>query len=492
MSKKEFDFDENKSLEDIEILKKIPLCVKLDKTLISTEYFFECLISMLNSNPLLLFLIPFWFLRGKLFLEKKAFENSELDIRYLPYRKRLVDFIKAEKEIGRETILITNSYVGFAKKMYQYLGIFTDVIASADKKYSYAEIKNILEKKYSNDNSFDYIGSTAEDLQIFEVARLSYLVNPSATLETQARKFSNVEMVFRAKKDKVKIFLQSIHIERWLKNLVIFLPFLLFAKQFSLQNFSNLIYAFFAFSIISSATYLLNNLIDLNLDRQNPLKFNRSVAIGLFSIKASLILIPILIFIGFVFAVQVGSPIFNLILVGYLFFSFAYSTILKKIPYFDLLILALLFVLRFIAGFVVYEIESNAIKIIGASLIAFNYIFLNKYAEQILINKKKSVIVAKYNSNFLFISGIISGLILVVLGINFLINIVAVSANADFSNIILLSLFIPIFVIFEFALWRKARIGKMEKEFTISYLKEPFSYIFLVFFIIFVVLFRIF
>ena len=490
MSKKEFDLNEN--LNDIEKLKNTPLCVKLDKTLISTDPFFECFISMLNSNPLLLFLIPFWLLKGKLFLEKKIFENCKLDIRYLPYRKRLVDFVKAEKEIGRETILVTNSYFGIAKKIYQYLEIFTGVLASVNEKYSYAEIKNILQKKYSNENNFDYIGSAAEDLQIFEVARLSYLINPSATLETQAKKYSKVEMIFRAKKDKVKIFFQAIHIERWLKNLAIFLPFLLFEKPFNTQNFSNLIFAFLGFSIISSATYLLNNLIDLSLDRKNPLKFTRSVAIGLFSIKASLILIPIFICIGFAFALQISSPIFNLILFGYLFFSVAYSIILKKIPYFDLLILALLFVLRFVTGFIVYEIEINSINIIFASLIIFNYIFLNKYSEQILISKKKNVTVAKYNSNFLFISGIISGLILVILGINFLINILSVSINTNFLYIIFLSLFILIFIIFELIFWRKAMIGKMEKEFIISLLKEPFSYIFLVFFIIFVIFLRFF
>jgi hypothetical protein len=100
--------------------------------------------------------------------------------------------------------------------------------------------------------------------------------------------------------------------------------------------------------------------------------------------------------------------------------------------------------------------------------------------------------VAKYNSNFLFVSGIISGLILVILGINFLINIITVSINTDFLHIIFLSLFILIFIIFELIFWRKAMIGKMENEFIISLLKEPFSYIFLVFFIIFVILLRFF
>jgi hypothetical protein len=49
---------------------------------------------------------------------------------------------------------------------------------------------------------------------LFENARLCFLVEPALSVLLQARKVGNVETIFKAKRDKIKIFFQTIHIER--------------------------------------------------------------------------------------------------------------------------------------------------------------------------------------------------------------------------------------------------------------------------------------
>ena len=440
-------------------------------------------------------------MKGRFFLEKKVFEKSNVDIRSFPFRKKIVDFVKSQNEFGRKTILISNNYLGIAEKMFNYLGIFSSILASENHKISFSEIKNILIKKFKNNDDikqFDYIGNAAEDLQIFEISRFTYLVEPSISVELQARKTANVEAIFRGKKDKIQIFFQAIHFERLIKNLLIFLSSLLLTNWFNFfVNFPSLILGFISLSLISSASYLLNDLFDLNFDRKNTLKFHRPVATGLFQLQNSFVLIHFFVFWGFAISLIFLPPIFNITLMFFLFFEIIYSTTFKNIPIFNIIILALLLAFRVFSGFFVAEIELKLDYIFCILPFSFSLIFYQKYCENILILKKQNeknennVVDKLKKQNKLFLNLCTSffafaGVLIYFFAKDFTKSIIFFNS----LNSLTTWLIFPIFISFFGWILAKAKKGKIQNELIISFIKSPISYIFLTFFVIFVIILK--
>ncbi len=85
----------------------LPLCVDLDGTLIRTDLLCESLVEGLVTTPWLLFLIPFWLLKGRAYLKDRLAERFNLDASLLPYDQRVVTYVAAEKARGRLVVLAT-------------------------------------------------------------------------------------------------------------------------------------------------------------------------------------------------------------------------------------------------------------------------------------------------------------------------------------------------------------------------------------------------
>ena len=66
-------------------VKPVPLCVDLDGTLIKTDALWESLMVLLKRNPLYLFVVPFWWMRGRAALKKEIADRVELNPASLPY-----------------------------------------------------------------------------------------------------------------------------------------------------------------------------------------------------------------------------------------------------------------------------------------------------------------------------------------------------------------------------------------------------------------------
>lgn len=100
---------------------------------------------------------------------------------------------------------------------------------------------------------------------------------------------------------------------------------------------------FVLFCLISSAVYIINDLFDVEFDRQHPVKKNRPIASGKIPLPVAIIAAVILVVItlggGFFLAWQ-----FALTLLGYFLMMLAYSKWLKHVPILDVLILAAGFV----------------------------------------------------------------------------------------------------------------------------------------------------
>lgn len=106
------------------------LAVDLDGTLTLTDTLYESILALVRNNPLSLFFLPFWLIKGLAFFKFKVAENSELDVTTLPYNIPLIDWLKRERANGKNIVLCTASNRLIAEAVSKHLRLFDDVIAS--------------------------------------------------------------------------------------------------------------------------------------------------------------------------------------------------------------------------------------------------------------------------------------------------------------------------------------------------------------------------
>lgn len=137
--------------------------------------------------------------------------------------------------------------------------------------------------------------------------------------------------------------------KQWVKNIFIFAPLIFDVKLFNLDYLAQAIAGFVLLCLVSGTVYIINDLADIEKDRQHPRKRNRPLASGQLGTSAAIIaaiVIPIVALpLGFLL-----NPVFGLILTGYLLLQIAYSFWLKNIVIIDVMLIACGFLLRVAAG----------------------------------------------------------------------------------------------------------------------------------------------
>lgn len=136
--------------------------------------------------------------------------------------------------------------------------------------------------------------------------------------------------------------------KQWVKNLLVFAA-ALGAGNTDLGSLGRTCIAFVAMCMVSSATYLLNDLSDIEADRRHPTKRYRPIPAGELPARAALVQAIVLSVAGVVVAGTQGQDL-ALVVVGYFALTTAYSRSLKHIEIVDICTIAAGFVLRVFAG----------------------------------------------------------------------------------------------------------------------------------------------
>ena len=137
--------------------------------------------------------------------------------------------------------------------------------------------------------------------------------------------------------------------KQWVKNGFVLAP-LVFAREFNdAAAVANALIAFALFCVASSATYILNDLRDVERDRTHPVKsWSRPLAAGTVKPRTAIFLLVVLYVV--LIAGWFWSPRATYVIAGYLMLNFAYSFWLKHQPVLDIFSVACGFVLRIYAG----------------------------------------------------------------------------------------------------------------------------------------------
>lgn len=137
--------------------------------------------------------------------------------------------------------------------------------------------------------------------------------------------------------------------KQWVKNVFIFAPLTFDVKLFNLYYLAKTMAGFVLLCLISGAVYIVNDLADIEQDRQHPEKCKRPLPSGQLSTRVALaaaVVMPLLgLPLGFLL-----DPIFGGLLTGYLLIQLAYSFWLKNIVIVDVMLVASGFILRVAAG----------------------------------------------------------------------------------------------------------------------------------------------
>ena len=333
----------------------IPLCVDLDGTLILTDSLLESLVRLLKTQPWKLFILPFWLLGGRAAMKRKIAQLVTLDASSLPYRHELVSFLKEEEKKGRTLVLATAADEKIARGVANHLGFFKKLIASDGKNNLKGKQKAAALVQLYGPRGFDYVGNSPADIPVWAEAQQALAVGVSPGQLRRAGRLVPVEPMFGPTKfswsDVAKIF----RVHHWVKNILIFSPLMLSHQVQNLTAWSQSGVTFLAFSLTASAVYIINDLLDLDADRSHASKKDRPFASGQAPLALGMVAAPVLLLI----ALAIGStvqPQVDLLLIVYLCLNLAYSLVLKRVLFLDVLLLASFYVLRIFIGSVATDI----------------------------------------------------------------------------------------------------------------------------------------
>ena len=143
--------------------------------------------------------------------------------------------------------------------------------------------------------------------------------------------------------------------EQWLKNGFVLAPIVFSGLVGDPEAWLRSLLAVAAFCAASSATYLVNDVIDREADRAHPVKRARPIAAGELSVSFALASAAVLVVLAMAVAMWLGGW-FPAILIAYVALVLLYSVLLKQAVFLDVLVVAAGFVLRVVGGAVAINV----------------------------------------------------------------------------------------------------------------------------------------
>jgi 4-hydroxybenzoate polyprenyltransferase len=163
-------------------------------------------------------------------------------------------------------------------------------------------------------------------------------------IETQS-----ASIPLRSSKRFINSLILQLRIKQWTKNLLVFASALFAGKFLEYITFINAFVAFICFSFIASTVYIINDIVDIEKDRQHPDKCKRPLPSNDLSIPTAIVL-GVILFLSSTVLSYFISPLLTGILLFYFIINVLYSLKLKHVVLIDVMIIASGFVLRAIAG----------------------------------------------------------------------------------------------------------------------------------------------
>ena len=207
----------------------------------------------------------------------------------------------------------------------------------------------------------------------------------------------------------MKKYIKLLRINHYIKNFLIFLPLIFSGNFFSTNLFIITIVEFISFSLVASSVYVFNDIQDVDKDRLHPVKKSRPIASGEISLKKAYFVFIILLILSLILQIILYKNAqfqFQTLLVTtsclllYLFINIIYSKWAKHIPIFDIVILALGFIIRvYYGGYAISIPISNWLYL---TILSFSfYLVIGKRRGEYIKSVETRPVLKHYSKEFL-------------------------------------------------------------------------------------------
>jgi len=361
--------------------RKFPLVVDLDGTLTTSDTLMESVIRVVKHQPANVFRMPFWLAGGRAAFKGKVAEQADFRAETIPYRESLVDYLAHERKSGRQIVLATAAHRSIAERVDAHLGLFDLVIATSGDTNLKSETKLAGIRELVGDD-FVYAGDSKADMPIWAGAKGAILAGVAPGVAADVRGSIPVEREFLNERAGFSTWCKALRVHQWLKNLLLFVPLLTAFAFFDTDKVATLVLAFLSMSLGASATYIGNDLWDLDNDRHHPRKRNRAFANGTLSIAQGLGGAAVLLLMAFALAFAVSVEFAGMFAL-YLLLTTAYSWRLKSVVLLDVVVLSLLYTHRIVAGAIAADIAVSR-WLLAFSVLAFLSLALVKRCSELV------------------------------------------------------------------------------------------------------------
>ncbi len=324
------------------------LAVDLDGTLLRSDLLYESLWAGLSQDVLGTGAAVLSNVESRAGLKRRLAEQVAPDVTRLPYNEDVLAYIGRWRAEGGRVVLVTASDQILADRIAAHLDLFDEVHGSDGVSNLKGAAKAAFLKEQYGQNGFAYIGDAAADLPVWSTADRIVTTNASQSLRTQTEALGPPVEHLSPPSAVLWPWMRALRVHQWLKNVLIFIP-MLASHAFTWTAFFQSLGAFIAFSLVASSVYLMNDLLDLNADRSHPRKHRRALASGEIDIRHATLMVPGLLVAGLLVAVFLGFYFLAAVVVYYTVTT-AYSLHLKRRTIIDILVLAMLYSLRILAG----------------------------------------------------------------------------------------------------------------------------------------------
>ena len=373
-----------------------PLCVDLDGTLVKSDTLVDSALALARHHPAALLKLPGWLMQGKAALKQHIAAARHLDVAHLPYNRELLQYLEQQHATGRPIYLATAADAATAHRIADHLGIFTGVLASDGKLNLAGHNKLAAFRAAASATTSATSATPAPTCRCSPHCRQPMVANPTPRLLAGLRAAHITPVrIFDERVSPLQGLAQG-HPPAPVGEKRPHLPSPAARPRLArLASSPAPLVAFLSFGLCASATYIVNDLLDLEADRQHPRKRRRPFAAGDLSAIAGVAVVALFLLLSLALAISApalvrpsrptapsrGRYSFLTWLGIYAVTTLAYSLRLKRIVLVDVIVLSGLYTIRILAGSAATGITVST-WLAGFSIFFFlSLAFVKRFAE---------------------------------------------------------------------------------------------------------------
>lgn len=277
------------------------------------------------------------------------------------------------------------------------------------------------------------------------------------------------------RKNKFSACLRVIRPYHATKNFLLFIPLFVGHQYFNTIALKNIFFGFWVFCCLASSAYVINDLVDLESDKQHFNKAKRPFAAGELPIVIGIILAFYLVIAAL--GISWYLPLnFLIVASSYYGLTLLYSFFIKQKRWLDVFLLAILYSLRVVAGMTLIEKGFSFWLIFFVLFLFFSLALLKRYAELCAVELRKAPLWRGYrlnDKNKLIFLGTFSGYLSILV---FIFYIYSAKATFFYQSPLLLWLICPCLFIWLKHIWRAAKQGEIHDDPVLFTIRDKVSW----------------